>query len=166
MNQNMSEKRDFLVIIAGYADALDKSFFSMNEGLKRRFTFRYDITEYTATELLEIFLLKIKNDGWKTEFELHETDIPSEREAKEKARLCVVKFFESNMKYFPHYGGDIESFLLNCKVVHGRRVVFLDQIHKKVLTVGDIEEGLGKFIEHRKYKDKDKVSDSVKRMYM
>ncbi len=166
LNQNMSERRDFLVIIAGYADALDKSFFSMNEGLKRRFTFRYDITGYTAHELLEIFLLKVKNDGWKIEFELHDSDIPTEREAKENSRLKVVKFFESNMKYFPHYGGDIESFLLNCKVTHGRRVVFLDQIHKKVLTVGDIEEGLEKFIEHRKYKAENKVSESVKRMYM
>lgn len=166
LNQNMSERRDFLVIIAGYGDALDKSFFSMNEGLKRRFTFRYDIIGYTAPELLEIFLLKIKNDGWKTEFELHNTDIQNERTAKELARLKVVKFFELNIKYFPHFGGDIESFLLNCKVLHGRRVVFLDQIHKKVLSIADIEGGLEKFIEHRKYNKKEEVSDSVRKMYL
>ena len=167
LNQNMSERRDFLVIIAGYADALDKCFFSYNEGLRRRFTFRYEITGYTAAELLEIFLLKVKNDGWKTEFELSDVDIPIEREEKEKSRLQVVKFFETNLKYFPHFGGDIESFLLNCKVVHGKRVVFLDQVHKKVLTVLDIQEGLNNFVDHRKYnEEKEKVSDSVKRMYM
>lgn len=167
LNQNMSERRDFLVIIAGYGDALEKSFFSMNEGLKRRFTFRYDISGYTSEELLEIFLLKIKNDGWKTEFELVNSDIPNERAIKENKRLSIIEFFEKNMTYFPHFGGDIESFLLNCKVIHGRRVVFLDQIHKKVLTVGDIEKGLEKFIEHRKYSEEKKgLSESYKRMYL
>lgn len=155
LNQNMSERRDFLVIIAGYGDALDKSFFSMNEGLKRRFTFRYDITGYTSNELLEIFLLKVKNDGWKTEFDINNQG------------LKVVELFEKNINYFPHFGGDIESFLLNCKVIHGRRVVFLDQNHKKVLTLSDIEGGLEKFIEHRKYNDDKKdMSDSYKRMYL
>lgn len=166
LNQNMSERRDFLVIIAGYADALDKCFFSYNEGLRRRFTFRYDIIGYTAPELLEIFLLKVKNDDWKTEFELSQHDNVSEREEKEKNRLKVVNFFEDNLKYFPHYGGDIESFLLNCKVIHGKRVVFLDQIHKKVLTVKDIHDGLEQFVHHRKYdKTQDIMSDNIWRMY-
>ena len=166
LNQNMSERRDFLVIIAGYADALDKCFFSYNEGLRRRFTFRYDILGYTAPELLEIFLLKVKNDDWKTEFELSQLDNAAEREEKEKARLKVVNFFEDNIKYFPHFGGDIESFLLNCKVIHGKRVVFLDQTHKKVLTVKDIHDGLEQFVHHRKYDKKDDfMSDNVWRMY-
>src|SRR4029078_8344221 len=57
LNQNLSEKRDFLCIIAGYKDALEKCFFSMNDGLARRFNFRYDIESYTPEELMEIFLL-------------------------------------------------------------------------------------------------------------
>ncbi|AYV77037.1 MAG: AAA family ATPase [Barrevirus sp.] len=151
LNLNMSERRDFLVIIAGYAEALDNCFFAYNEGLRRRFTFRYDIEGYSGSELSEIFVLKIKNDGW-----LIDQNIGN-----------ISQFFETNLRYFPHFGGDIESFLLNCKVIHGRRVVFMDQIHKKVLSLTDINEGLEKFVQHRKYnEDKNKMSDSVKRIYL
>jgi SpoVK/Ycf46/Vps4 family AAA+-type ATPase len=56
INQNLTERRDFLCIIAGYRDALDDCFFSYNEGLKRRFSFRYDIEAYDANELKHIFI--------------------------------------------------------------------------------------------------------------
>jgi hypothetical protein len=93
LNQNMSERRDFLVIIAGYADALEKSFFSMNEGLKRRFTFRYDMVGYTAEGIIQIFLLKIKNENWKTEFDVTRLDNSLDKAEKEKKKLKVINFF-------------------------------------------------------------------------
>lgn len=69
LNKNLSDKRDFLCIIAGYKKDLDKCFFNMNEGLKRRFSFRYDINKYDYNELYEIFKSKVANTGWTFNFE-------------------------------------------------------------------------------------------------
>src|SRR5439155_13102611 len=131
INQNLTERKDFLVIIAGYADALEKCFFSYNPGLQRRFTFRYDIPGYSSDELMEIFLLKVKKEEWQFE-----------NENDEQNKFKLKEFFRKNMQYFPYYGGDIETFLLNCKVVHSRRVFGLDSSLRKILTMNDIEKGL------------------------
>jgi len=60
INQNLTEQRDFLCIIAGYKDSLDDCFFKYNEGLRRRFTFTYDIPGYNGLELNKIFELKVR----------------------------------------------------------------------------------------------------------
>ena len=159
INQNLSEKRDFLCIIAGYGNALEKCFFQYNEGLKRRFSFRYDIQGYTADELMEIFLMKVKLDNWKTEFDVNEKDSVGVIRSKEQNRLKLKEFFRKNKRHMVNYGGDIESLLLNCKVVHGKRVLFLTKEHKKVYTMVDIEEGFKTFVSHRKNKNADIKND-------
>lgn len=160
INQNLSENRDLLVIIAGYADALDKCFFSFNDGLKRRFTFRYDIKGYSAEELMEIFLYKVKKEGWGFEFDVQEGDSGVVRE-KERKRMKVRDFFIKNKNSFKCFGGDVETFILNCKVIHATRVLFLDKSYKKALTVSDIEKGLVVFKTHRKSKDKKDSDDDT-----
>ena len=135
LNQNLSERRDFLCIIAGYKDDLEKCFFKMNEGLRRRFTFRYDIEGYNAKELLDIFLLKLKNEGWTVDMDEMEK---------------LEKLFTDNKNNFPNYGGDIETLFLNCKIVHSRRVLFDDK--KKRLSLEDIKKGIEYFLKHRKSK--------------
>ena len=49
-----------ICIIAGYADSLDKYFFSMNEGLKRRFPYRIRIKDYSSEQIKQIFLKKVR----------------------------------------------------------------------------------------------------------
>jgi stage V sporulation protein K len=66
LNQNLSDnKNKFICIIAGYPEELDKMFFSVNPGLKRRFPFRFTIGNYSHSELLKIFISKIYKLGWK-----------------------------------------------------------------------------------------------------
>ena len=49
INQYLSEKKnEFMMIVAGYDDELDKCFFSYNPGLKRRFSSYYEIDKYSA----------------------------------------------------------------------------------------------------------------------
>lgn len=48
------------MIIAGYANATNECFFAQNEGLKRRFPFTFEMSDYTCEELLEIFKLKTR----------------------------------------------------------------------------------------------------------
>lgn len=166
INQNLSERRDFLCIIAGYADALEKCFFNYNDGLRRRFTFRYDIKGYTADELMEIFLMKVHLENWKTEFDINDGDSTETVRSKEQTRLKIKEFFKKNKRHLPNYGGDIESLLLNCKVVHGKRVLFLTKEHKKVYTLDDIDNGLKTFVSHRKNKNSDnKNDDDIQSIY-
>jgi hypothetical protein len=65
LNQNLSEKKNqFLCIIAGYKNSLDRNFFAYNEGLRRRFPFTYTIEEYSPNELKNIFIGMLDNSNW------------------------------------------------------------------------------------------------------
>lgn len=150
LNQNLTENRDLLVIIAGYSESLEDSFFNMNEGLKRRFSFRYDIEKYTASELMEIFLLKLENDNWKM--------------GKNVDRKELLKFFDKNHAIFRNYGGDVETLLLNCKIAHCRRTLFIKPEDRKILTIEDISDGLDNFSKHRK--DNDPFLDFPKHLFI
>ena len=56
---------EFICIIAGYKEALEKRFFSINEGLARRFTIHYEIKPYKGKDLRQIFFKVINDNGWK-----------------------------------------------------------------------------------------------------
>ncbi len=145
LNQNLTERRDFLCIIAGYEDSLNNCFFNYNEGLKRRFSFRYNIKSYSGEELKDIFLIKIKKESWEFEFK---------RKRKKKLEE-LTSFFQKNIKYFPHFGGDVETFLLNCKIYHSRRVFLLPEKNKKIITMEDVINGFETFTRDRDYKKND-----------
>lgn len=132
LNQALSEnKADFICIIAGYKNALDSSFFNYNEGLRRRFPFRFDIKSYTAEELTLIFMKKIiEHNYWIIEFKNEELE----------------EIIKKNFKLFENQGGDIESLFLNLKIVHNKRVFLLPVIDKKKLLIIDIKESIEKFI--------------------
>ena len=161
LNQNLSERRDFLCIIAGYKDELEKCFFAVNQGLRRRFTFRYDIEKYTPEELLEIFLLKLQKEGWSMECKLNESDNEEMKELKRKQEKELIKLFKSNYKEMPHFGGDVETLFLNCKIIHGNRVLFLNPNLRKVLSVDDVRKGFEKYISFRKNKDMHQEYDDI-----
>lgn len=157
LNQNMSERRDFLVIIAGYKDALEKCFFNYNEGLKRRFSFRYEIDGYTSDEIMQIFKMKIQKGGWELESDVKLGDTPETINEKEEKNRALHLFFMENLKYFPHFGGDTETLFLNCKIYHAKRVFMGPESAKKVLTLEDINEAFQVFVGHRKYKKNDSL---------
>jgi hypothetical protein len=166
LNQNLSEKRDFLCIIAGYKDALEKCFFSYNDGLRRRFTFRYDIHPYSANELQEIFESKVVSMGWDLCY-LQKKDVVEAIqliEEKDNIKKQVDKLFKKNLKNFPNYGGDMETLLLNCKIIHSRRCIFSDGEMRKCLSFSDIENGIASFVKHRKV-TKDSDSDDIGGIY-
>jgi hypothetical protein len=157
LNQNLSEKRDFLCIIAGYKHELDTCFFSGNPGLRRRFTFQYDIESYNSIELRDIFLLKVIKDNWDIECVFKENDSFDLIELKRRQQDELTDFFNQHIGMFPHFGGDIETLFLNCKIYHSKRVLFLDQNVKKVITMADIKQGFDTFVSNRKYNDKSNV---------
>lgn len=132
INQNLSEnKKKFILIIAGYAEQLDKCFFAHNEGLRRRFAFRYDIEKYSSLELARMLQLKIKSNGWK----LNES-ITLEN---------IAKIINGSENMFKNFGGDIESWLFHIKTEHGMRIFGKHPNERKLLIFSDLENGLEQF---------------------
>jgi SpoVK/Ycf46/Vps4 family AAA+-type ATPase len=132
LNQALSEnKQDFICIIAGYAEALDSSFFSYNEGLKRRFPFRFDIQQYTPEELALILHKKI------IEHKLYDIQF-----GLDELKKIIKKYF----KHFVNQGGDMETLFLNIKITHNKRIFLLHVEEKNKLLFSDIKMGVEKFI--------------------
>lgn len=155
LNRNLSEKRDMLCIIAGYKDQLDRCFFKYNEGLNRRFTFRYEIIPYGYEELFKIFEGKVNADEWKLYYNEGQEDFKAEE------RLKVLKLFEENIKAFPNYGGDIETLLFKCKITHSRRCIFETGDTRRTLSYDDIKRGL-ELLEAQRGDDKETIKQKQK----
>ena len=147
LNQNLTERRDFLCIIAGYEESLESSFFSFNEGLKRRFSFKYVVDKYTGPELMDIFLIKIKKEDWIFVGDNDELE----------------RFFKKNLDAFPRFGGDVETLFLKVKIQHSRRVMFKDENLRKKITIEDVKKGFEKFASHRKTKEE--LPERIMTMY-
>ena len=132
-------KKDFCCIAAGYEDDIEGCFFAMNQGLKRRFPWVHKIDKYTPSELARIFFKMVDEVKW-------------EASVKECEVTEVIK---DNKDLFENAGGDIETFLTKCKMVHARRVFGLGPEHKFVLTKKDLEDGVELVKTHKGSKDKD-----------
>lgn len=155
INQNLSERAGkFVCIIAGYANELDKHFFSVNEGLKRRFTFRYTIDKYDNVELARIFCKKVSDNSWKLSEELYnDNDIT----------LKFNEFMKTNYKEFPNFAGDVETLLFHVKLAHGFRIfgkVPDESYNRKLITYDDISNGFQLFTKARD-ENKDCISNYI-----
>jgi SpoVK/Ycf46/Vps4 family AAA+-type ATPase len=161
INQNLSEKKNFICIVAGYSKEVEECFFSYNAGLKRRFPFVYDINGYSTTEMRQIFISKILNSPKQGSNLLNKTNQWVLCENITNSMLDTL--FEKNKQHITNYGGDIDNIILNIKIVHGRRIFGkLDNINyiKKRITLDDITFGIEKFIEN-KTKEKDSNISSM-----
>jgi SpoVK/Ycf46/Vps4 family AAA+-type ATPase len=150
LNQNLSEgKSDFICIIAGYKDSVNKYFFAQNAGLERRFPYRYTINNYNANELKRIFLDLVNKCDWNI---LDNEQISDD-------------FFETNKNYFKYNGGDLENYLEQVKISHSKRVFGLHQSKKKYLTKDDLEQGLETYKINNTQKDKIELNEIPYQMY-
>jgi hypothetical protein len=136
LNQNLSEnKKNFVCIIAGYPEELDKCFFSQNEGLKRRFPFKYDIEKYDHTELTSIFMSMIKDSQWSIDDDMSLTKL--------------IGFMKEHYDSFPYFGGDIETLMFHVKIAHAHRVMGLHPKHRKKININDIEKGFDSYVKYK-----------------
>ncbi len=53
------------------------------------------------------------------------------------------------MEQFQNFGGDIESWLLHCKIEHAKRVFGKCYSHHKILTQNDILKGYQRFLDNK-----------------
>lgn len=146
-------KHEIMVIIAGYEKELYECFFSYNQGLNSRFTWRFKTDDYGAEDLMNIFIKKINDHGWS----VHPlSDIN-------------VKWFEENLKYFKFYGRDMETLFTKTKIAHSRRVFCKPPEEKTKINKADLDQGLKMFlnndeVKHRK-NEKEMCKDIKYSMY-
>ena len=134
INQYLSEHaEDFVCIIAGYKDDLDKCFFKQNQGLERRFPWRYHIDQYKPNELYDILNLQVSRDKWKLKVKKEE----------------IIDLLTKNKNMFNNNGGDTKNLLDKCKICHAQRV-FGSRKAKKNLNLEDIKNGFEIYTKFRK----------------
>lgn len=151
LNLAEEKKKNFILFIAGYSDALDENLFSQNEGLRRRFSFEYNIPPYNGKEITKIFVKMMELQNWK--FDL--------KEYKELESFLVL-----NERFFKYNGGDAETLLLNTKIHRNKRLLFKKDVDRKLITLVDIKLGFSAFIRHRKLDMEDDDRDSHNFMYI
>lgn len=143
----LSDNKDnLMVIIAGYENELKDCFFSCNQGLDSRFTWRFKTDNYSAEDLYKIFIKKVNDIGW----ELHE-------ESK-----ITSDFFKKNYDYFRFFGRDIETILAKTKIVHSKRVFCKPNSEKKKITLKDLEKGFELYLKNDDIKNR-KNNDYMKK---
>ncbi len=143
-------KHELMVIIAGYETELNNCFFSYNQGLQSRFSWRFKTNDYSACELYNIFLKKVNENNWSTT-----SSIDS-------------KWFEKNKDMFKSYGRDIETLFSKTKIAHGRRVFCLDKSDKRCITLNDLDKGLEMYMKNinNECSEKEKLNKILTSMYV
>jgi SpoVK/Ycf46/Vps4 family AAA+-type ATPase len=142
-------KENLMVIIAGYEQELKESFFSFNQGLESRFTWRFKTDEYNGDDLYNIFVKMVVDIGWEIE---SETKISAE-------------WFKQNKDYFQYFGRDIETLLSKTKIAHSRRVFCLPEKDKKKITLKDLDKGLEIFLRNDDVKNRKNDKEMKRYLY-
>jgi SpoVK/Ycf46/Vps4 family AAA+-type ATPase len=128
-------KNDLMVIIAGYEDELNETFFRVNRGLESRFIWRFTMEEYNAKELLSIFKKMVIEQEWKLD-----ENLPSE------------KWMEERKKNFKHFGRDMELLITYTKIAHGRRIYGKSAELRKQISMDDLTQGYEVFLKNKNIK--------------
>lgn len=142
-------KENLMVIVAGYEKELKECFFSFNQGLDSRFTWRFKTDDYSAEDLHNIFVKKVNDIKWS----LH------------KESKINVEWFKKNKDYFKFYGRDIETLLSKCKIAHSKRVFCLPEIEKKKLNLKDLEKGFEIYLKNEEVKSRKDENEIKKQIY-
>jgi SpoVK/Ycf46/Vps4 family AAA+-type ATPase len=134
-------KNDLMVIIAGYEDELNETFFRVNKGLQSRFIWRFTMDEYSSIEMMKIFKKKVLDQEWSFENEDH----------------IKERWFIDKKDNFKAYGRDMELLFTYTKVCHGRRIYGKDKDIKKKISIEDLDKGYEIFIKNKNIKKENRV---------
>ena len=101
---------DLICIIAGYKEEVDRCFFKQNQGLERRFPWRFNIEKYNDEELCEIMFRQASGINNKNPWKIIAN------------RGNITKKIKENLEYLSGNGGDTLNLLDKCKIAHARRI--------------------------------------------
>ena len=168
-----NHKHELMVIIAGYEKELKECFFSYNQGLDSRFTWRFKTDQYNGLELYNIFLKKVHECNWSIDTdllrlpptEIHRSPSPfATLKASDRSKTTITaEWFEKNVVYFKFFGRDIETLLSKTKISHSRRVFCKPIESKTKITLKDLEKGFESFLKNDEVKNRQE-SESINKM--
>ena len=142
-------KENLMVIIAGYENELKDCFFNYNQGLDSRFTWRFKTDDYSAEDLYNIFLKKVKDIGW---------------EMDGKSNISI-EWFKKNKDYLKFYGRDIETILAKTKIAHSRRVFCKPENEKRKLILKDLDKGFEIYLKNNDAKNRRDEAEMKRYLY-
>lgn len=154
-------KGQITIMLAGYKKDIQENFFAQNEGLDRRFPWKYTLERNKPEELVEIFKLQAKKSGYSVATETKQRNIRNEKGELTKDKngtpltedyeACILKpeFFAREKNMFKYSGGDTQTLFDKCKMVHDKRM-FSCIRSDKIIGQIDLDKG---FLIYKKIKD-------------
>jgi SpoVK/Ycf46/Vps4 family AAA+-type ATPase len=137
-------KNNLMVIIAGYEEELEDTFFKANRGLESRFIWRFKMDAYNPVEMMNIFKKKVLEHEWNIDdIELNE------------------KWFRDKKDNFINFGRDMELLFSYTKIAHGNRIYGKSAELRKKLILEDINAGYDTFLKNRKKKKENTFMHSI-----
>jgi SpoVK/Ycf46/Vps4 family AAA+-type ATPase len=125
----MEEKKaDLTVIFSGYQNEMEKNLINANQGMRRRIQWFFHIDAPSASELHQIFQLKIKQEGLILEDVNHFDE----------------DWFSTHYRKFPYYGGSIVNLIDKIKLVNPSFGVSV----KNVISKAILDEGFDAYIKY------------------
>jgi hypothetical protein len=115
-------KNNFCFIAAGYKDEIEKCFFSVNEGLRRRFQWVHHIEDYQPEDLCLIFLKMVNEMKWEINIDNN----------------IIIDLIKKDKDLFKDAGGSMENLFSKIKLVHSKRVFGLPMDQKFYIKEADI----------------------------
>jgi replication-associated recombination protein RarA len=129
LNSFLSENRNnFCCIGAGYKEEVEKNFFNINQGLRRRFQWIYEIEQSSIDKLVLILLNMFEKQDWETN----------------ASEPFLKNLLTKHSKLFEFNGGSIENFITKCKMIYASRT-FGEEYITKVITEEDISSAINEF---------------------
>jgi hypothetical protein len=119
INQYLSEKVDDLIcIICGYEFEIEQCFFKKNNGLSRRFPWRFHISSYSPEELYQILKIQLGPQG--AAGAAGAVGAVGTQWSIDLSESEIVKLIKDNSKYFDGNGGSTRSLLDKCKILYAQ----------------------------------------------
>lgn len=116
----------FCCIIAGYEEDVKNCFFSINQGLERRFQWVHRIGKYSTDNLVDIFFKLIEESCWYYDIE----------------RNVVSNIINKYPHLFESFGGSMENLFTKCKMAHAKRLINHSGSKKHQLINNDLLEAI------------------------
>jgi hypothetical protein len=123
INQFLSECRESItVVVAGYREETERCFFARNQGLERRFPWRFNIEDYGVPDLVRIAQKQLSESNWDA----------FDGWTRDAAFLAELALSRNN-------GGDTQAIIHACKLAHARRIP--PEPERRVISQADLRTG-------------------------
>lgn len=119
---------DIVIIMAGYKDQMEK-LFQYQQGLQRRFLWKFECSGYTPEELVDILQIQLNRDngGWRI---------------TPQVRQELLRMISDNYHIFTDYAGDTEKLVFYAKIEHSKQILHSDNNNQGYLTTTDFYKAL------------------------